>query len=135
VPDVPLRSVADVVVLLAQSINETRKGQIDAKIANSVAYLASTLLRALELLGLENLAAEVGELKKQVEDQEARRQAEARVRANGQANGGGTRPLRSWSPQSLAGENGTDGNGDDHADGTGNPDPGTDPDPPAPLFT
>jgi hypothetical protein len=45
--DVPLRTVNDVVTLLARSINEVRRGALDMKVGNTVGYLASVLLRAL----------------------------------------------------------------------------------------
>jgi len=47
-PDHPLASPSDVSSLLAQSINQLRRGQLDLRIANGIGYLASVLLRALE---------------------------------------------------------------------------------------
>lgn len=48
-PDCELESVGDVLTLLATTINQLRKGQIDPRIANGIAYITSTFLRALEL--------------------------------------------------------------------------------------
>ena len=47
-PDNPLGSIRDVSVLLGDSINRLRRGELDPKVANAVGYLASVLLRALE---------------------------------------------------------------------------------------
>ena len=63
-PDVPLRTVGDVVTLLAESINQTRKGQLDPRVANAVGYLASVLLRAQQDA---DLAVQLAELRRQVE--------------------------------------------------------------------
>ena len=50
-PDTPehrLRNTQDVSNLLADSINQVLRGQLDPKVANSVGYLASVMLRSLE---------------------------------------------------------------------------------------
>jgi hypothetical protein len=47
-PDLPLKTIADVTVALAATVNQVRKGALDAKAANCVGYLLSVLLRALE---------------------------------------------------------------------------------------
>jgi len=47
-PDVPLKSVQDVVALLAATINQVRKGQVDPRISNAVGYLAGILLKGME---------------------------------------------------------------------------------------
>jgi hypothetical protein len=64
-PDVPLAGVADVLGLVAQTISQLRRGEVDARVANAIGYLASIGLRALE--GCE-LARQVEELRRQVED-------------------------------------------------------------------
>jgi len=46
--DLPLHDVGDVCALLAESINQVRRGQIDPRVANAVGYLASILLGALQ---------------------------------------------------------------------------------------
>lgn len=51
--DVPLESVADVVRLLATTINRTQRGAIDVKVANATGYLASVLLRTLQESDIE----------------------------------------------------------------------------------
>ncbi len=43
-----LRSIRDVERLLAKTINEVRRGEIDPEIATKIGYLANILLRALE---------------------------------------------------------------------------------------
>jgi hypothetical protein len=47
-PDNPLRSSVEVSRLLGKSINHVLRGQLDARVANTVGYLAGILLRALE---------------------------------------------------------------------------------------
>src|SRR6266849_6528099 len=51
-PDHPLKSVVDVTELLAGTINQVRRGELDPRVGNTVGYLAATLLRALEAGGL-----------------------------------------------------------------------------------
>ena len=51
--DLPLHDVGDVCTLLAESINQVRRGQIDPRVANAVGYLASILLGALQQGPLE----------------------------------------------------------------------------------
>jgi hypothetical protein len=63
-PDLPIRTVADVVGLLAESINRTRKGELDPKVGNAVGYLSSVLLRALQD---SDLAARLAELREDLE--------------------------------------------------------------------
>jgi hypothetical protein len=52
-PDNPLRNTQDVSVLLGESINQVRRGQLDPRVANAVGYLASILLAALQQGPLE----------------------------------------------------------------------------------
>jgi len=47
-PDVRLRDARDVVELLAETINQVRRGEIDPKVANAVGYLGALMLRAME---------------------------------------------------------------------------------------
>jgi len=47
-PDHPLADTNQVSVLLADSINRLRRGQLDPRVANAMGYLASILLKALE---------------------------------------------------------------------------------------
>ncbi len=49
----PPRTAADLRDLLAQSIIEIRTGKLDPKLANSISYLGTGFLRALELSDLE----------------------------------------------------------------------------------
>lgn len=58
-PDAPLSSMADVVTLLGETINQVRRGEVDPKVANAVGYLASALLRALEQGNIEKRLAEL----------------------------------------------------------------------------
>ena len=45
--DLPLANVADVVALLGLTVNQVRRGELDVKVSNAIAYLSATLLRAL----------------------------------------------------------------------------------------
>ena len=58
-PDHPLTSPNEVVILLADSINQLRRGQLDPRVANGVGYLSTVLLRALEQGPLEERMAEI----------------------------------------------------------------------------
>jgi hypothetical protein len=52
-----LTSAADVAEMLAFSINELLRGRLEPKIANALGYLASTLLKALDVGELEGRIA------------------------------------------------------------------------------
>jgi hypothetical protein len=52
-PDLPLANMADLVGLLATSINQVRRGELDPKIGNAIAYMSSVFIRALENGDLE----------------------------------------------------------------------------------
>jgi hypothetical protein len=47
-PDHPLGDTNQVSVLLADSINRLRRGQLDPRVANGIGYLASVLLKGLD---------------------------------------------------------------------------------------
>jgi hypothetical protein len=55
--DCPLTDSAEVSTLLADSINQVRRGQLDPRVANTVGYLASVQLRALEQATIEKRVA------------------------------------------------------------------------------
>ncbi len=57
VPALPLSDAKGVCGLLADTIHQVRTGQVDTKIASTVGYLASVLVRALEVGGLEDRLA------------------------------------------------------------------------------
>src|ERR1700756_3950859 len=52
-PDHPLNNIRDVSLLLGQSINQVRRGQLAPRVATAVGYLASILLSALQQGPLE----------------------------------------------------------------------------------
>ncbi len=52
-PDLRLASPQDVAALVAGTINQVRRGEIDPKVANSIACLTAMLLRAIELAQIE----------------------------------------------------------------------------------
>jgi hypothetical protein len=59
--DVTLHSGKDVAAFLAETINQVRKGRIAPKIASTVGYLSSLLMKALETSDLEERLAMVEE--------------------------------------------------------------------------
>jgi len=61
--DVEVKTSADVAKLLADTISQVRRGELQPRIGNAVGFLAATLLRAIEAAQLEDLAAEVERLK------------------------------------------------------------------------
>lgn len=56
-PDAPLAGANDVCRLLAQTINQVRRGELDPKVANAVGYLASILLKTIQELEIETRVA------------------------------------------------------------------------------
>ena len=58
-PEHPLASAADVSRLLADSINQLRRGELDSRIATALGYLASVHLRSLEQGMLEERISKV----------------------------------------------------------------------------
>jgi hypothetical protein len=80
--NLPLTGVPDVVKLLALTINQVRTGELDVKVANCVGYLAGVLLKALE--GGE-LAREVEELRRLVEERQHERPGDAAATGTGAA--------------------------------------------------
>lgn len=63
-PDVKVEDCADVVKLLAETINQVRRGEIDPRVANAVGYLANILLAATGQGELESRIAELESLVK-----------------------------------------------------------------------
>lgn len=63
-PDVKVADCRDVVILISQTINQVRKGQVDPRVANAVGYLANILIKAVEQGELEGRLAEVEALVK-----------------------------------------------------------------------
>lgn len=57
--DVQLESARDIATLLAQTINQARKGQIAPKIAGTIGYLACSLVKILETSNTEERLAKV----------------------------------------------------------------------------
>jgi hypothetical protein len=47
-PAIPLTSCKDVVGLLGESIMQTRRGELDPRVANTIGFLSGVLLKALE---------------------------------------------------------------------------------------
>jgi hypothetical protein len=47
-PDLPLKSVADVVAALGQTINQVRSGRLAVNVGNCLGVLAGVLLKAIE---------------------------------------------------------------------------------------
>ena len=55
--DVPLHSGKDVAAFLAETINQVRKGRVSPKVASTVGYLSSLLMKALETTDIEERLA------------------------------------------------------------------------------
>ena len=51
--DVVVRSLADVVALIEQTVNDVRSGRVDVKIANAIGVLSNVALRAVERSAFE----------------------------------------------------------------------------------
>ena len=47
-PVKPLRTVAEVIELLGETINQVRRGEIDSRVSNAIGYLSGILLGAIE---------------------------------------------------------------------------------------
>jgi hypothetical protein len=60
-PDMPLQTAADLKVLLATTINSTRRGELGAREANAIAGLSNVLLKAMTTADLETRLAAVEE--------------------------------------------------------------------------
>jgi hypothetical protein len=73
--DWPLKTVGDVVEILAATINQTRRGELDVRVANSIGQLSNVLLHALK----------DGEMEQRIAALEARVAAQAGYRTNGRA--------------------------------------------------
>ena len=56
-PDLPLRSVGDIVRALGLTFNHVRTGRLDARVGNCLGVLAGVLLRAVEVGELEERIA------------------------------------------------------------------------------
>ena len=63
-PDVKVKDCADVVKLLSETINQVRRGEIDPRVANTVAYLSNVLLGATARREVESRIAELESLVK-----------------------------------------------------------------------
>jgi hypothetical protein len=53
-PDHPLAKSADISVLLADSINQLLRGQLDPRVANAIGYLVSVQLRSFDQSALDD---------------------------------------------------------------------------------
>jgi hypothetical protein len=53
-PVVQLNSCKDVAGVLAESINQVRRGELDPRVANAIGYLAGLLLKAHEQVAVED---------------------------------------------------------------------------------
>lgn len=58
-PDIEISSARDVVGLLSQTVNQVRRGQLDVRVANSVAYICGYILKAREQGEIDDRLAKV----------------------------------------------------------------------------
>ncbi len=90
-PDVQVKDVASVVSLLGGTINQVRKGALDARVGHVTGYLSGILLKALEGAELakqiEEQAKEIDALKNEMEAirRERNTKAAAAPKCNGVA--------------------------------------------------
>src|SRR5262245_30499956 len=75
-PDLPLKTITDVLDLIGSTVNDVRKGKVDPKIGNCIGVLAGVFLRAFEASVLPD---EIAALKAQLEELKRDRDAEARA--------------------------------------------------------
>jgi hypothetical protein len=131
-PDVPVKHVSDVVTLLAQTISQVRRGEIDPKVANATGYLSSVLLRALEGGELaEEMEAQAEALKALRAEVEAMRRDRNHAKAAVADADGNRRPADGDGPQPDPGSHRGGRGGDPD---TGGFDPGLLADEASPLF-
>jgi hypothetical protein len=64
-PDAGLQTVPDVAALLGETINQTRRGELDPRVTNAVVGAANVLLRALEGSDLQR---QIEELRREVQE-------------------------------------------------------------------
>jgi hypothetical protein len=50
---VTVKDCGDAIALIAETINQVRKGEIDPRVANSVGFLANILIKAVDQVRLE----------------------------------------------------------------------------------
>jgi len=48
-----------VVQMLERSVNEVARGRLDRRVANSIGFLSATLLKAIEVAGIERRVAAI----------------------------------------------------------------------------
>ncbi len=67
-PDIELRGTRQIQRLLAETINQVRRGELDPKAANCIGYLSGILMKSFEQVEIETrLAAVESALKQPVE--------------------------------------------------------------------
>lgn len=59
--EIKIENVQDIIQLLAKTINEVRKGDIDTRRANCIGYLANYIIKAMEVGKLESEVEELYE--------------------------------------------------------------------------
>jgi hypothetical protein len=92
--DVTFGTVADVTALLASTASQVRRGEVDCRVGNCLAYIAATALRALLP---DETARELAELRRQLEELKQRGD-------DGAAPGAGGPPPGSEPPDGGGGE-------------------------------
>ncbi|MFW9942946.1 MAG: hypothetical protein ACFFFT_18060 [Candidatus Thorarchaeota archaeon] len=58
-PEIRIKNIKDIVNLLEDTINGVRSGNLEINIANSLGYLSSQLIKALEISDLERRLEEI----------------------------------------------------------------------------
>jgi hypothetical protein len=60
-PEVIFKSMADVSALLATTATQVRRGEVDCKVGNCLAYIAATAMKAIQQSDLETRMARIEE--------------------------------------------------------------------------
>jgi hypothetical protein len=85
-PDTALRTVTDVAAFLGQTINQTRRGELDPRVTNAIVGAANVLLKALEGSDLQR---QIEELRREVQEGRNRGTGDTAAGADAAAGPGG----------------------------------------------
>lgn len=83
-PYLPLQNQMEIAALLAETINQVRRGQLDARTANTICFLSNALSRVLDQGSTEQRLAklEAQQERQRLDDQHARSQIEGGQHGN-----------------------------------------------------
>jgi len=61
-PEIKIKKVSDITLLLVNTINQVRIGKMDAKIANCIGFLSDKLIKTMEVSNLEERLKKIEQL-------------------------------------------------------------------------